>query len=426
MYAAYVDLSKAFDSVNREALWQLLELRGLSPALLARIKSLYRSCTASVQVKGHTSAPFPITTGVRQGCPMSPLLFNVFIDAVVRSVLRQHPQHGVRIAFSINGQLVEPAGRPTWSTALIPLLMYADDIVLLAPSMQQLTDMLNTLEAACADLGLKINHEKTKVQSVGCPQPTMPGHIATASGARLDVDTKFRYLGSMTASPPLNRMDTEISRRISSAAHSFHVVSRRVWSSPLIAPNTKIQLYNALVQAVLLYGNESWTLSRAQLARLETAHNRWIRRIKGVSMLDGLSNAELHEKGPQRTYPIRMWLYKFMLQWVGHLARREDSYLPKIMLFAHRIWCPATGRPVQRGVGRPPKSYLNAVHDLLTREPVETSKLAGVMMRAVDAAAAQERARNDEVDISRHPSWYDAAQVKSLWDTAVVSAMSHN
>jgi len=97
LYAAYVDLSRAFDSVNRDALWQILELRGVSPTILARIKSLYVNCTASVQVNGATSVPFPVDTGVRQGCPMSPLLFNCFIDTVVRSLLRQ-PRHHHRLS----------------------------------------------------------------------------------------------------------------------------------------------------------------------------------------------------------------------------------------------------------------------------------------------------------------------------------------
>ena len=84
MHAAFVD-SKAFDSVNHEALWGVLEARGIHPKLISLIKDLYEG--NRVRVAGQ-SEWYCICTGVRQGCPLSPLLFNIFMDFLARQSFR--------------------------------------------------------------------------------------------------------------------------------------------------------------------------------------------------------------------------------------------------------------------------------------------------------------------------------------------------
>ena len=142
---------------------------------------------------------------------MSPLLFNCFIDTVVRSLLRQAPNHGITIAYRINGRLVHPPNsRDPWSTAFIPLLLYADDIVLLSSSPGDLTVMFNKLQTICIDLGLTMNHAKTETQSLGHPStPAMPT-ITTVAGATIHPTLKFKYLGSLMTTPPLDPLDAEL------------------------------------------------------------------------------------------------------------------------------------------------------------------------------------------------------------------------
>ena len=96
LHAAFVDFRKAFDSVNREALWRLLEARGVAPKLVSLIRDLYDGCEACVVANGETSPWFPMATGVRQGCPMSPTLFNVYIDFLARLVAQRCQQRGVQ------------------------------------------------------------------------------------------------------------------------------------------------------------------------------------------------------------------------------------------------------------------------------------------------------------------------------------------
>ena len=82
-----MDFSKAFDSVNHEALWEVLEARGIHPKLISLIKDLYEGNRVRVAGQGVQSEWFCIRTGVRQGCPLSPLLFNIFMDFLARQVI---------------------------------------------------------------------------------------------------------------------------------------------------------------------------------------------------------------------------------------------------------------------------------------------------------------------------------------------------
>jgi hypothetical protein len=120
-------------------------------------------------VGGASSAPFPLTTGVRQGCPLSPLLFNIYIDTAIRSLLAQLPDAGISIGYSINGTLHTPRAGADYTTVILPLLLYADDIVLLAPNAEALHAMLALLHSICSDLALSINFSKTESQALGHP-----------------------------------------------------------------------------------------------------------------------------------------------------------------------------------------------------------------------------------------------------------------
>jgi hypothetical protein len=143
-------------------------------------------------------------------------------------------------------------------------------------------------------------------------------------------------------------MDAEIDKRIASAGYVFHQLGGRVWGSGSLSTRTKVQLYTSLVLSVLLYAAETWTLTHAQLGRLEVFHNRCVRRLKGVSLLDRVRTTDLHAMAP-RTATIASSILKFRLRWIGHLARRQEDYLPRQMLFAYRL---GTGAVEGEGRGR--------------------------------------------------------------------------
>ena len=86
VYFAFLGLEKVYDRVDRDAMWNILGLYGFGGRLLRGVKSMYAGSKACVRVGNEVSEWFPVRVGLRQGCVMSPWLFNLYIDRVVREV----------------------------------------------------------------------------------------------------------------------------------------------------------------------------------------------------------------------------------------------------------------------------------------------------------------------------------------------------
>ena len=98
----FIDLQKAYDSVNREALWHVCCSYGLTDKMIRMLKLLYNHTTAQVLVDDKLTASFLLQTGVRQGCLLSCLLFNLLMDFVIRRVLDETESvKGVQLIYRI-------------------------------------------------------------------------------------------------------------------------------------------------------------------------------------------------------------------------------------------------------------------------------------------------------------------------------------
>jgi hypothetical protein len=337
LHAAFVDFRKAFDSVNRAALWRLLQARGVSPKLVELIEDLYSGCEARVSIGGHESEWFPMSTGVRQGCPMSPTLFNVFMDFMARLVTSRCKQQGVRgfhVAFRISGQLVEPPCRADECIALL-LLLYADDLALLADSREGLEAAMGVLQQVAAEWGMVINYPKTKAVAFGPPQqqPQPQQLLQVPGGEEVGYEQQFCYLGGVQDAG--GSLDSELGRRLRAAGAHWHWISKRVCRAPGVSLNTKMALYKAFVVPSLLYGGaESWAPTDSQLHQLDTFNTSCLRSLLGASRRHPsmLSNEEVYRLTgmPQASALLR----KHRMRWLGHVARMPDAAVSKQLLFA--------------------------------------------------------------------------------------------
>ena len=88
MIVVCVDLKKAYDNVDREMMWSVLEKYSISRSLVKAVRSMYVNCEACVKVQGGISDWFQVEKGVRQGCAMSPWLFNVYMEHILREARR--------------------------------------------------------------------------------------------------------------------------------------------------------------------------------------------------------------------------------------------------------------------------------------------------------------------------------------------------
>ncbi len=96
LYAAFMDLEKAYDRVDWLALWEVLSIYGVGGKLLSAIKSFYEAASACVKINGETREHFEIKVGLRQGCVMSPW-FNIYMDGVMREVKGKVGEVGVKM-----------------------------------------------------------------------------------------------------------------------------------------------------------------------------------------------------------------------------------------------------------------------------------------------------------------------------------------
>ena len=342
LYLAFIDLRKAFDSVPRDALWRVLRAYGAPPLLVDLLMDLHTGTLAAVRLGALKGESFSVSCGVRQGCVIAPLLFNVFIDFVVKHALARMPNTcGVTAAFRSEGCPL-PADSADPASDHIPLLMYADDMALTCSCPLELATFLGVMDDVCTECGLSINASKTEVMVVGREGHSPPLPPIVLRGGPVKQVARFKYLGSLVTTDCL--CEAEINARIAKAGAAFHSL-RHVWDAPL-GVGLKSVVYATCVRSILLFGGECWVPATALTGRLNTFHNNCLRRIVGVKRSDRHSSSYLYERCAE--HDIYTHLSVLRMRQYGHVQRMLGSRFPK------RALC--SGPPPgfeRRPVGRP-------------------------------------------------------------------------
>ena len=143
VYMCFVDLEKAYDRVPRGLLWGVLKEYDVPDPLRRAIRSLYSKSQSCVRVLGIKSKPFTVGVGLRQGCVLSPLLFMIFMDRISR---RSRGSESIR-----------------YGSLEVSSLLYADDVILLASSVQDLQRALERFAAECEAAGMRISTSKSEI-----------------------------------------------------------------------------------------------------------------------------------------------------------------------------------------------------------------------------------------------------------------------
>lgn len=305
----FIDFAAAFDSVHRDSMWKILKNCGLPNIFVDILKNLYDGSTSCVRTQDGLSPPFPVKTGVRQGCILSPLLFNLVLDWVLAKAIDD----------GADGVVVGDG-------CTVADLDYADDIALLQPDSASMQALLDRMADHAEHVGLKIKPAKTKVIALNSPPPEL--HVY---GEAIEVVDAFCYLGS-TISGRTIAPNEDIACRIGKASTTFRRLSVRLWRRSDITIETKMKIFNASIVPVLLYGCETWSPLSANLNNLEVFHMSCLRTILGVSLHDRLSNQNIRRLCcNQQTIQDR--LRQSRLRWLGHVARMPDDRL------CSQVWC---------------------------------------------------------------------------------------
>uniref|UniRef100_A0A4W2CGT2 RNA-directed DNA polymerase n=1 Tax=Bos indicus x Bos taurus TaxID=30522 RepID=A0A4W2CGT2_BOBOX len=149
IYFCFLDYAKAFDCVDHNKLWKILKEMGIPDHLTCLLRNLYAGQEATVRTGHGTTDWFQIGKGVHQGCILSPYLFNLYAEYIMRNAGLEETQAGIKIA-----------GRN------INNLRYADDTTLMAESEEELKSLLMKVKES-EKVGLKPNIQKTKIMASG-------------------------------------------------------------------------------------------------------------------------------------------------------------------------------------------------------------------------------------------------------------------
>ena len=306
LYANFIDFEKAFDSIHRDCLWKILRYYGIPSKLVNVIKMLYNDFKSQVICNTALTDAFSVITGVKQGCILSPFLFILGIDWVLKQVTSDG-RRGIR-----------------WTlTSVLEDLDYVDDIALLAHRHQDMQAKTNALATTAGSVGLNINTKKTR--HLGMNSRT--NESITVNGEVVDEVDHFTYLGSKVSTS--GDGEEELLVRISKASQAFASL-RGNWRSKKISQKTKIRFFKSNVLSTPLYSAESWKMTKTISHKLEVFQNRCLRRILRIYWPQTILNYELRRR--TGTEPITQQVRRKRWKWISHVLRMPPAALPRVAL----------------------------------------------------------------------------------------------
>ena len=216
---------------------------GIPDHLTRLLRNLYAGQEATVRTGHRTTEWFQIGKGVRQGCILSPYLFNFYAEYIMRNAGLDEAQPGIMIA-----------GRN------ISNLRYADDTTLMTETEEELKSFLITVKEGSEKVDLKLNIQKTKIMA---SSPITSWQI---DGETMGTVRDFIFLGSkITAEGDCSH---EIKRHLLLGRKSMTNLDSILKSRDITLP-TKVCLVKAMVFPVVMYGCESWTIKKAERQRID-------------------------------------------------------------------------------------------------------------------------------------------------------------
>ena len=235
IYFCFIDYAKAFDCVDHNQRWEILKEMGIPDHQTCLLRNLYAGQEATVRTGHGTTDWFQIRKVVRQGCILSPCLFNFYAEYIIRNSGLEEAQAGIKIA-----------GRN------INNLRYADDTTLWQ---KELKSLLMKVNVESEKVGLKLSIQKTKIMASG---PITSWQIDEET---VETVADFIFLGSKITT------DGDCSHEIKRCLLLGRKVMTNLDSilrSRDITLSTKVRLFKAMVFPVVMYGCENWIINKAE------------------------------------------------------------------------------------------------------------------------------------------------------------------
>nr|CDJ88998.1 RNA-directed DNA polymerase (reverse transcriptase) domain containing protein [Haemonchus contortus] len=320
----FIDLKKAFDTVETEAVIEALGNQGVPTQYIRILRELYDNFTTRIS-PFYKEVIINVKRGVRQGDTISPKLFSAALENIMRHL--EWEDLGVKV----DGRYLHH-------------LRFADDIVLITPNIEQAERMLAEFDNACGKIGLRLNLTKTMFMKNGL----VPDAPFTLNGKNISECSSYVYLGREVNM--MNDLAPELCRRKRAAWGAFKNIEGVVKKTKNI--RLRAHLFDTAVLPALTYASETWTLRKQDEHAVSVAQRALERTMLGISLYTqvqkGIRSSELRQRTKIRDAVD--YAKKSKIRWAGHVMRYSDDRWTR----AVTDWIP---RDIKRTPGRPPTRW---------------------------------------------------------------------
>ena len=334
LYAAFIDFKKAYDKVNRKVLLERLKKLGINGIFLKNIESMYKQTLYSIKLRNGYLDPLSSNLGLKQGCPLSPMLFNLYIDDIK----------------DIYDEQCDPV---FVSNTSIHHFLYADDLVILSLSPTGLQRCLDLTHKFALDKHLTINIGKSKTIIFNYTG-RLVRQCFIIGGKCLEPVQSFCYLGfEIKASGTVKQAIKILCDKANKAMKPLY----RAISRFNIPAKTAIYLFHAFIAPILLYSAENFVqLTEKQLERatdealmndtceINMIHRKFLKFLLGVNN----SSPSLSVMGDTGEIPLLLKGFRLMLNYWHRIHKLPDEALVKKALIENTGLRSTWIRPIEK------------------------------------------------------------------------------
>ena len=311
-FVAYIDFSKAYDRVNRVLLWKKLENIGVTGHMLNCIKGIYSNVSSSVKLSHSVFTDwFSVGTGLRQGCILSPICFNLYINDMAMEIKSKCT--GVKV-----------------NNDNVSILMYADDVALLAESEDDLQQMLDVMKNWCKTWDVLINTDKSQIvhyRSKNVQETLFQFKLGDHELKKVD---RYKYLGLVIDYKLDYSVTAEMVAKSANRALGLLIAKTKCMGG--LSFNCFSKLYESSVIPVIRYGASIW--GQKEYSCINAVHNRMCRFYLGVGKFT--PNAAVQGDIGLRV-PWQHQMIEMCRQWCRFINMSNERVNKKVFIWSNSV-----------------------------------------------------------------------------------------